>query len=168
MERRSRARVAEERTIATRDPRTIITQESFSVAPELIGRPLAAPWRRAAAIGVDLLLLALLVNAGGVALGLLGGAALFRIAARPAGGIVKRGLRIAVGSVGALVLFVTIVVAWDSATAGWRKLTGEGAGEPAAPGPAGTVAEVVATEGRTWRRRPSHRRPRNRRSSTRS
>lgn len=46
------------------DPRTHITHESFGVAPELIGLPLASPWRRAAGILADLLPVAILANAG--------------------------------------------------------------------------------------------------------
>jgi uncharacterized RDD family membrane protein YckC len=45
------------------DPRTIITPESFAVAPGLIGIPLARPARRATAMLLDLLPLAILVNA---------------------------------------------------------------------------------------------------------
>jgi uncharacterized RDD family membrane protein YckC len=48
------------------DPRTIITPDAFSVAPELLSLPLARPWRRAAAILLDLLLVAILANAPAV------------------------------------------------------------------------------------------------------
>jgi hypothetical protein len=46
------------------DPRDWITPQSFGVAPELIGLPLAKPWRRAGAILADLLPVAILANAG--------------------------------------------------------------------------------------------------------
>jgi hypothetical protein len=46
------------------DPRDRITTESFGVAPELLGLPLARPWRRAVAILADLLPVAILANAG--------------------------------------------------------------------------------------------------------
>jgi hypothetical protein len=46
------------------DPRTQITPESFTVAPELLGLPLARPWRRAAAMLGDLIPVAILANAG--------------------------------------------------------------------------------------------------------
>jgi len=46
------------------DPRTRITPESFTVAPELLGLPLAGPWRRAAAMLGDLVPVAILANAG--------------------------------------------------------------------------------------------------------
>lgn len=51
-----------DRMDATQDPRKIITPASFSVAPELIGLPLARPWRRAAALFIDLIFCALLVG----------------------------------------------------------------------------------------------------------
>lgn len=50
------------------DPRTHVTPDAFSVAPELLGLPLATPWRRAAAMLVDLIVVAMLVNAGGLVL----------------------------------------------------------------------------------------------------
>lgn len=46
------------------DPRDWITPQSFGVAPELIGLPLAKPWRRAGAILTDLVPVAILANAG--------------------------------------------------------------------------------------------------------
>jgi len=46
------------------DPRDTITTESFGVAPELLGLPLATPWRRAAAILADLVPVAIMANAG--------------------------------------------------------------------------------------------------------
>ncbi len=44
-----------------RDPRDIVTPYAFRVAPEILGLPLAGPSRRAAAMLVDLLLLAVLL-----------------------------------------------------------------------------------------------------------
>jgi hypothetical protein len=46
-----------------REPR-LVTAEPLSVAPALIGRALATPGRRAAALGIDLALLALIANLG--------------------------------------------------------------------------------------------------------
>ncbi|GMR11819.1 MAG: hypothetical protein BMS9Abin29_0004 [Gemmatimonadota bacterium] len=45
--------------VAMRDPKTIITPDAFSVAPFLLGTPLARPWRRLLAVWIDLLLVAL-------------------------------------------------------------------------------------------------------------
>src|SRR5688572_30538616 len=63
-------------------PRTI-SPDSFSVAPELLGQPLATPSRRAAAMLIDLILLAILIGLGGGAfLGLAAAFVLFRLANR--------------------------------------------------------------------------------------
>ncbi|MCI0435398.1 MAG: RDD family protein [Gemmatimonadetes bacterium] len=48
----------------SKDPRRFITPESFSVAPELIGLPLAAPFRRLLALLLDLVPVAVLARAG--------------------------------------------------------------------------------------------------------
>jgi hypothetical protein len=44
------------------DPRETITPDAFSVAPELLGMPLAKPWRRGVAMGIDLLLIAIIAG----------------------------------------------------------------------------------------------------------
>lgn len=64
------------------DPRTIITPDAFSVAPDLLNLPLAHPWRRAAAILVDLLLVAILANAPAVFFALAAGLFVFWLAVR--------------------------------------------------------------------------------------
>ena len=46
------------------DPRDIISPESFSVAPNLLGLPLAKPWRRAIAFLLDLIPVGILANVG--------------------------------------------------------------------------------------------------------
>src|SRR5262245_31332315 len=45
-------------------PRSIITPDSFSVAPELLGRPLARPMRRALAMLIDVTLISILIKLG--------------------------------------------------------------------------------------------------------
>ncbi len=45
----------------TRDPREIITPAAFTVAPDLLGLPLARPWRRGLAIMIDLSLAGVLI-----------------------------------------------------------------------------------------------------------
>lgn len=45
-----------------RDPKDTITPDAFSVAPELLGMPLAKPWRRGIAMGIDLLLIAIIAG----------------------------------------------------------------------------------------------------------
>lgn len=93
------------------DPRHIVTPDAFTVAPELLGRPLASPWRRAAAMAVDGLLIAFLSNAAGVLLAFAAGLVLFRISVRPSeGGHVRRSLRLATRSAGALFLVVAALL----------------------------------------------------------
>jgi hypothetical protein len=66
------------------DPRTIITPDSFSVASELIGLPLARPLRRAGAMILDLLPLALLINVSTWFFALVAAVVLWRASGRPA------------------------------------------------------------------------------------
>jgi hypothetical protein len=64
-------------------PGLTITPDSFSVAPELLGKPLATPARRAGAMLIDLILLAILIGIGGGAfLGLAAAFVLLRTANR--------------------------------------------------------------------------------------
>lgn len=101
-----------------RDPRDIITPDALSVAPELIGLPLARPWRRATALAIDGLLVAVLANAPGVLLGVAAALVLFRVSARPApgAGYIRRSVRLGFRFGGAVMLFVTVVSGWDSVT----------------------------------------------------
>ncbi|MCE9787890.1 RDD family protein [Shewanella chilikensis] len=48
-----------------KDPRNIVTPAAFSVAPELLYTPLAKPWKRALAITIDGLLVAVLAEQAG-------------------------------------------------------------------------------------------------------
>lgn len=97
------------------DPKSIVTPDALSVAPELVGTPLAAPWRRLVAIALDLVLIGVLKLMGWHIV--LGGAALmlFLVLVRPSGiggaGGRPTPLRKAVtGCAGALVLVVTVLI----------------------------------------------------------
>lgn len=96
------------------DPRSVITPDAFSVAPHLLGLPLASPRRRAAAMAVDLVIVSFLVNVGG---GVLFGLALawvfFRVAARKGPRVVPRPVRVGAAVLGALVLFGAGSALWD-------------------------------------------------------
>ncbi|MET0398928.1 MAG: RDD family protein [Longimicrobiaceae bacterium] len=96
------------------DPRSVITPDAFSVAPHLLGLPLASPRRRAAAMAIDLILVSFLVNVGG---GVLFGLALawvfFRVAARKGPRVVPRPVRVGAAVLGALVLFGAGSALWD-------------------------------------------------------
>lgn len=66
----------------THDPRRTITPDAFSVAPGLLGIPLASPWRRLVAILIDLSLIGLLANVRAVFFALAAAAFLFWLAIR--------------------------------------------------------------------------------------
>ena len=100
---------------AARDPREIITPDAFSVAPDLLGLPLARPLRRAVAMLIDLIAIAILTGAGWFFLGLGLAYSLFRFAGRPSRGAISKGSRwITFGSLGSLVLVVTLAGGWRS------------------------------------------------------
>jgi len=85
--------------------RSVVTPDSFTVSPELVGLPLARPWRRALAMFLDLIGIALLARAGFVFLGIALAFTLWRASA-PRTGLRRTALR--VGAV-ALPLFVLAV-----------------------------------------------------------
>ncbi len=98
---------------ATPDPRSIVTPDAFSVSPDLLGRPLAKPWRRAAAILIDLSIIALLANANGLLLAVTAGLFFFRVAQRGAGSArSSKLLRGGFGCLGAIILFSVIAGIW--------------------------------------------------------
>jgi hypothetical protein len=99
------------------DPRTIITPDAFSVAPELLGLALARPWRRAVAILIDLVLVAILANAQGVFFAFAAGLFVFWLATRRrkedrARSKGRRVARYAFGCLGALTLLVAGLAIW--------------------------------------------------------
>ncbi len=97
------------------DPRSIVTPDAFSVAPDMLGRPLAKPWRRAVAILIDLSIIVLLANASGLLLAIAAGLFFFRIAVRGARSAPSsKILRGSFGCLGAIVLFSVISAVWAS------------------------------------------------------
>jgi hypothetical protein len=101
--------------------RQTITPDTFAVHPALLGVPLARPSRRLAAMLLDLLLVAILVNTGGAfLLGISAAAVFFRFATRLTGegrGPLGRGARLLFRGAGALLLFI---VALNAARATYR------------------------------------------------
>ena len=98
-----------------RDPREIVTPDAFSVSPDLLGLPLAHPWRRAAAILIDLMLIGLLANAKSVFFALAAGTFLFWLAFRGRkAGLGSSAARAAIGCGGAVVVFVAVLAVWGS------------------------------------------------------
>lgn len=101
-----------------REVRDRITPHAFGVDPELVGLPLAGHARRVGAILVDLFLVALLSNAGGVLLGLVAGVLLLRVALRTrpdqTPSLFRTAFQGSMGCMGALILFVLIVSLWGT------------------------------------------------------
>jgi hypothetical protein len=97
----------------TQDPRRTITPDAFSVAPGLLGLPLAHPWRRLAAIFIDLALIGLLANARAVFFALAAGAFFFWIALKGRkDSTASKTSRVGFGCLGSTVLFVAVLVMW--------------------------------------------------------
>jgi hypothetical protein len=101
-----------------RDPRETITPDSFTIDPALLGQPLARPARRAAAMAIDLGLIALLVWAGGFLFGVAAAWVFLRISNRAAGGgVLRRSSRFVARAAAALILFLVVM----NAVGSWRR-----------------------------------------------
>lgn len=104
------------------DPRYTITPDVFEVHEDLLGIPLAAPWRRLVAVVIDFIIAGLLANVGGAWIGLAVAFIFFRVATRrQVKNPLKRWARSTLAFLGALVLFITAVALVD---------TGEDESEP--------------------------------------
>ena len=100
-------------TTQAQDPRRTITPDAFSVAPGLLGIPLAHPLRRLAAILIDLALIGLLANARAVFFALAAGAFFFWIALRGRkDSTASKTSRVGIGCLGSTFLFVAVLVMW--------------------------------------------------------
>lgn len=100
-------------TAVPKDPRRSVTPDAFHVAPELLGLPLAGPWRRLGAMLVDLFVLGLLVNAGGVFLAIAAAVTVFRATAGGKASLLRTSGRFMLRSGAALVLFIAVLVLWS-------------------------------------------------------
>ncbi len=132
------------------DPREIITPDAFSVAPELLGLPLAHPWRRAAAILIDLSLIGLLANARGVLLALAGGSFLFWLAFRGRkAGLGSKMARATIGCGGAVIVFVAVLAVWGTMFLDEDSVLFEaqGVGGEAVPVTLGAAADLMSLLG---------------------
>lgn len=93
------------------DPRSIVTPDAFSVTPDLLGTPLAEPWRRLVALLLDLVFIGFLQLLGWRVLGGIAGLMLLRMATkRTDGATATRTQKFAVGCAGAMVFVVAIGV----------------------------------------------------------
>jgi len=95
------------------DPRRTITPDAFSVAPGLLGIPLASPWRRLAAMLIDLTLIGLLANARAVFFALAAAVFLFWMAIRGRKDSNSRpATRMGLGCLASSVAFIAVLVMW--------------------------------------------------------
>ncbi len=95
----------------SRDPKSIVTPHAFRVAPELLGTPLAHPWRRLVAMLIDLILVGILALVGGRVFWILAALVVFRIARPSTGGIFTTLVaRLAARSVAILMIVITLGV----------------------------------------------------------
>ncbi len=98
---------------ASRDPRTIITPDAFSVYPPLLGTPLAGPARRGVALFIDIFLVFLITAlTSGVwfVLGVVAAAFFFTRAKKAEKGRASNVLRFLLGCMGVMALSVTALV----------------------------------------------------------
>jgi hypothetical protein len=92
----------------------IITPEHFKVAPEVLGLPLASPSRRAFAMVIDLIMIALLVKVGGAFLGFVAAFLLFRASkANQREGFFRMSVRMGLRLIAAVILFAVSMTAWN-------------------------------------------------------
>jgi hypothetical protein len=145
-----------------RDPREIVTPDAFSVAPDLLGTPLARPWRRGVAMGIDLLLIAIIagLRISWFLLFLAVTILFFRAAMRPSASALRKGTRGAVfGALAALALIGTLIAGYDAfanfnplswiAAAGDESAESEAAEDLGVMDAFGAARDVVAIESAT-------------------
>jgi len=119
------------------DPRTIITEDSFRVEPGLLGTPLARPWRRATAMAIDGVLVAILANAPSVLFGLAAAYVLFRISSGPERqGYLRASARLVLRFWAAVMLFVAVVMIWGTVSKWGGSPDDEESAEVSSPSPA--------------------------------
>ncbi|HST60324.1 MAG TPA: RDD family protein, partial [Longimicrobium sp.] len=103
-----------------------ITPDAFSVHPSLVGRPLARPARRLAAMLLDLLIVSILVKSGGaVLLGLAAAWFAFRAAGKLTGTATRpvgRMVRLSVRACGAVILFIVAISVWGKGAGALRSV----------------------------------------------
>lgn len=125
-----------------------ITPDAFSVHPSLVGQPLARPARRLAAMLLDLLIVAILVRAGGaVLLGLAAAWFAFRAAGRLTGTATRpvgRMVRLSVRACGALILFIVATSVWGKGAGALKNGFGTRVSVAAADAPGGTAPRGMA------------------------
>ncbi len=149
---------AGERPRESFDPRTEITEESFAIAPELLGMPLAGPWRRLAGILVDLALAGLLTRMPRFLLAIGAAFVFWRLSRQLDRGFLQRWSRFWIRAIAAVTAFVAILMGgvWTH-----RKVADFGAdavassdagGDAARLGPVGSAIGMLGAAGRDYLR----------------
>lgn len=138
------------------DPRNIITEDAFQLDPALLGKPLARPWRRAAAMAIDGVIVAVLANAPGVLFAVAAALVLIRASARSTRqGYVRTWIRLTLRVWGAVVLFIVVVTTWGKVEDMSRSWSGgretaespvPGVDAPHRPALSGVAGLAVATD----------------------
>jgi hypothetical protein len=132
--------------LTPRQIRSIVTQEALHVSASVLGLPLAHPMRRATAIAVDGLLVALLTRTPSVLFGVAAAWVLFRAAApRSPAGYLRRSFRFMMRFGAAVVLFVVAVSLWDNVR---DRIRGRG-GDDGGPVQASLTADAPEGAGQT-------------------
>lgn len=96
-----------------RDPRSIITPDALEVSSDLFGRPLASPRRRAAALGVDglvIVFITALTNSFALIVGVVAAALFVRAGFKRTpvrGSVFGRAMRFSVGCLGVVIAIIT-------------------------------------------------------------
>ena len=94
----------------TADPRSHVTPDAFSIAPNVLGLPLASPKRRLAALAIDGILIGIVAQLDWRILGVVAAIAFFRASTkRSTNRRLGRAFQTSAGCLGALILFVTVI-----------------------------------------------------------
>ena len=128
-----------------RDPRETITPDALHVAPELLGLPLARPWRRGVAMLVDLCVVGILANAPSVLFGIAAAIVLLRVSLRPkpGAGHLSRAFRLFARAGAAVVLFGLAVAGWGSVSRRVADVLDDGPQVAAVPDQGPHVAAMI-------------------------
>ncbi len=98
------------------DPRDVVTPQAFEVDDALLNTPLAAPWQRLAALGIDLAIAGVIANVAGGLVGLVVAYVFYRVATRPTiASQWKRWARGCLVLIGAFVLFALSIAFVENA-----------------------------------------------------
>lgn len=98
--------------LSKEETKTILTPFAFEIDKQLFGLPLAVPWRRALALLIDFLIIAMLAETPGELLAFLVAITFFRLGSKKRAQQVgkKRGIRrFILKTIGALVIFVVLI-----------------------------------------------------------